>query len=162
MVLSPAGETQLVVQIDEKNLALLAVGQSALASADAYPNRRFAAELVYINPGVDAQSGSVQVKLRVPQPPAYLLQDMTVSVDIQVARRAQAVLVPAEAMHDDPANGAWVLRVNGGRAHRQAVQLGVRSGGVVEVLQGVQPGDRLVPAAEARVRDGSRVREAAR
>jgi HlyD family secretion protein len=162
MVLSPAGETQLVVQIDEKNLGLLALGQSAQASADAYPSRRFGAELVYINPGVDAQSGSVEVKLRVPSPPAYLLQDMTVSVDIEVARRQQAVLLPADAVHDDPAHGAWVLRVDEGRAHRQAVQLGVRSGGVVEVLQGVQPGDRLVPAGEARVRDGSRVREAAR
>lgn len=162
MVLSPAGETQLVVQIDEKNLGLLALGQSAQASADAYPSRRFGAELVYINPGVDAQSGSVEVKLRVPSPPAYLLQDMTVSVDIEVARRQQAVLLPADAVHDDPAHGAWVLRVDEGRAHRQAVQLGVRSGGVVEVLQGVQPGNRLVPAGEARVRDGSRVREAAR
>jgi HlyD family secretion protein len=162
MVLSPAGETQLVVQIDEKNLGLLALGQSAQASADAYPSRRFGAELVYINPGVDAQSGSVEVKLRVPSPPAYLLQDMTVSVDIEVARRQQAVLLPADAVHDDAAHGAWVLRVDEGRAHRQAVQLGVRSGGVVEVLQGVQPGDRLVPAGEARVRDGSRVREAAR
>ena len=37
MVLAPAGETQIVVQIDEKNLSQLAIGQKALASADAYP-----------------------------------------------------------------------------------------------------------------------------
>ena len=64
MVLSPAGETQLVVQIDEKHLNLLKLGQSAQVSADAYPDQRFTAELVYINPGVDAQRGSVEVKLR--------------------------------------------------------------------------------------------------
>ncbi len=51
MVLSPSGETQLVLQIDERNLAKLKLGQKALASADAYPAQRFAAELVYINPG---------------------------------------------------------------------------------------------------------------
>lgn len=50
MVLSPVGKTQLVVQIDEKNLKLLAAGQHALASADAYPDLQFMAELVYINP----------------------------------------------------------------------------------------------------------------
>jgi len=50
MVLSPAGPTQLVVQIDEKNLHLLTVGQPAQASADAYPEQRFAAEVTYINP----------------------------------------------------------------------------------------------------------------
>src|SRR4029079_10268914 len=63
MTLSPAGRAQLVVDIDEKNLRLLAIGQKALASADAYPQQRFAAELVYINPGVNAQTGAVEVKL---------------------------------------------------------------------------------------------------
>ncbi|HEY8048992.1 MAG TPA: efflux RND transporter periplasmic adaptor subunit, partial [Ramlibacter sp.] len=70
MVLSPEGAAQLVVQIDEKNLKLLQLGQDALASADAYADQRFAARVVYINPGVDAQRGSVEVKLAVPQPPA--------------------------------------------------------------------------------------------
>ena len=66
MVLAPAGETQIVVQVDEKNLAQLKLGQKALASADAYPHERFDAELFYINPGIDALRGSVEVKLRVP------------------------------------------------------------------------------------------------
>ena len=70
MVLAPAGETQVVVQIDEKNLAQLKPGQQALASADAFPKERFRAELVYINPGIDALRGAVEVKLRVPEPPA--------------------------------------------------------------------------------------------
>ena len=39
MALAPAGETQIVVQIDEKNLSQLALGQKALGSADAYPAR---------------------------------------------------------------------------------------------------------------------------
>jgi len=69
MVLSPEGETQVVVQIDEKHLNLLKVGQTASVSSDAYPDQRFTAELMYINPGVDAQRGSVEVKLRVPSHP---------------------------------------------------------------------------------------------
>ena len=100
MVLSPVGETQLVLQIDERNLARLKLGQQALASADAYPAERFAAELVYINPAVDPQRGTVEVKLRVPAPPAYLRQDMTVSVDIEVDRHADALALPANAVHD--------------------------------------------------------------
>ena len=100
MRLSPAGLTQLVVDIDEKNLHLLALGQRALASADAYAQQRFTAELSYINPGVNAQTGSVQVKLDVPNPPPKLQQDMTVSVDIEVARHAQALLLPGSVVHD--------------------------------------------------------------
>jgi len=146
MVLSPAGKTQLVVQIDEKNLQMLAPGQKAIASADAYPGQRMLAELVYINPGVDVQRGSVEVKLDVPQAPAYLRQDMTVSVDIQVAQRQQAVLVPIDALHDADLASAWVLKVEGRHARRQPVRLGLRASGFAEVLDGLRPGDLVLPA----------------
>ena len=145
MELSPAGDTQLVLQIDEKNLRLLHLGQSALASADAYAQLRFPAQLRYINPGVDAQRGSVEVKLAVPSPPEYLMQDMTVSVDIEVARVPQAVLVPADALHDLDGANPWVLQYAGGKLRRQAVTLGLRSGGWCQVLDGLAPGDRVVP-----------------
>lgn len=161
MVLSPAGETQLVVQIDEKNLGLLREGMAAIASADAYPSERFACELVYINPGVDAQRGAVEVKLRVPALPSYLRQDMTVSVDIEVARRQQAVLVPSEALHDADTAHPWVLKVVEGRLRHQPVRLGLRSSGVAEVLDGLQAGDRVTATAGAATMqwtDGVRVR----
>lgn len=159
MVLSPSGETQLVVQFDEKNLGLLALGQKALASADAFADQRFAAEVAYINPGVDVQRGSVQVKLRVPKPPAYLRQDMTVSVDVEVARRPHTLAVPADAVHDAQTGHPWVLKVADGHARRQAVRLGLRGTGHVEVLEGLQAGDQVLPAA-AEVREGARVRVA--
>ena len=158
MALAPSGETQIVVQIDEKNLGQLKLGQKALGSADAYPRERFSAELIYINPGIDALRGSVEVKLRVPTPPEYLRQDMTVSVDIEVARRADAVVVPADTVRE--ANGAkpWVLAVDGWHAQRRAVRLGLKGDGRIEVLEGVAPGDRLISAANAMVREGQRVR----
>jgi HlyD family secretion protein len=158
MALAPAGETQVVVQIDEKNLAQLRVGQKALGSADAYPLERFAAELVYINPGIDALRGAVEVKLRVPNPPGYLRQDMTVSVDIEVARSTGAVVVPADAVRDANSAHPWVLAVDGGRAMRRAVKLGLKGDGRVEVLEGVAPGDLLVSGAQQAVKAGQRVR----
>ncbi len=85
LVLAPAGDAQLVLQIDERNLGKIALGQKALASADAYPDKRFAATITYINPGVDISRASVEVKLTVADPPDYLRQDMTVSVDVEVA-----------------------------------------------------------------------------
>jgi HlyD family secretion protein len=159
MVLAPAGETQVVVQIDEKNLAQLKPGQSALVSADAYPKERFAAELFYINPGIDALRGSVEVKLRVPTPPPYLRQDMTVSVDIEVAQRKDALLVSADAVRDAAGAQPWVLRVTDGRATRQPVRLGLKGQGKVEIVEGLAAGDRLVPAA-AEILPGQRVRVA--
>jgi HlyD family secretion protein len=158
MALAPAGETQIVVQIDEKNLGLLAIGQRAVASADAYPSQRFAAELVYINPGVDPLRGAVEVKLRVPAPPAFLRQDMTVSVDIEVARRADTIVVPSDAVREATGAHPWVLAVRSFRAARLPVKLGLRGDGRVEVLEGVEPGDELIPASNTLVKPGQRVR----
>jgi HlyD family secretion protein len=157
MVLAPAGETQIVVQIDERNLGMVRLGQPALVSADAYPAQRFAAEVAYVNPGVDAQRGTVEVKLRVREPPDYLRQDMTVSVDIEVARSPGALALPAEAVHDATGAAPWVLRVEGGRAARRGVELGLRGTGWVEIRSGLGPGDRVVPAA-ASIRPGQRLR----
>ena len=160
MVLSPAGETQIVLQIDERNLGRLRLGQHALASADAYPAQRFAAQLVYINPGVDAQRGTVEVKLLVPQPPEYLRQDMTVSVDIEVERSAAALTLPADAVRDVAGATPWVLVVRNGKAHRQPVRLGLRGDAIVQVMEGVAEGERVVPATNARVKPDQAVRVA--
>lgn len=158
MVLSPAGGTQLVVQIDEKNLRLISVGQEAQASADAYPADRFAARLAYVNPGVDVQRGSIEVKLDVPRPPAYLRQDMTVSVEIRTASRGQALLVASDTVRDADRGRPWVLKVDGNRARRQPIQLGLQAGGVSEVLEGLQAGDLVVPVSTPQIADGSRLR----
>jgi HlyD family secretion protein len=162
MVLSPEGETQLVVQIDERNLSRLRLGQPALASADAYPNERFKAEVVYVNPGVNAQRGTVEVKLRVADPPAYLRQDMTVSVDIEVERHPGALAVRADAVHDLGGAKPWVLRVNGGRALRQNVTLGLRGEGWAEVRDGLKEGDLVVPADNTAIKPGRHVRTVVR
>ena len=146
------------MQIDEKNLRLLQPGQPALASADAFAQQRFPAELLSIDPAVDAQRGSIDVKLRVPAPPAYLRQDMTVSVDIEVARRPGATLVPVEAGHDARGPVPGVLKVEGGRVRRQAVRLGLVSSGWCEVLAGLREGDLVVPQASSTLADGARVR----
>jgi len=160
MTLSPAGALQLVVDIDEKNLQLLALGQRALASADAFAQQRFEAVLAYINPGVNAATGAVQVKLDVPQPPPGLRQDMTVSVDIAVAHRAQALLLPATAVHDADSAQPWVLQVEAGRARRVALHTGLRSGGWVQVVDGLHEGDLVLPATSA-LTDGARLRASA-
>ena len=157
MVLSPASETQLVVQIDEKNLGLLALGQKALASPDAYLDRKFPAELVYINPAVDPQRGSVEVKLRVTAPPDYLRQDMTVSVDIETARHPDALTLPAEVVQDLSSTKPWVMKIDAGRAHRLPVRIGARASRV-EILEGLSAGDRVISLNGVSIAEGDRVR----
>ena len=157
MTLSPEGAMQLVVQIDEKNLRLMALGQQALASADAYPQQPFKAQVVYINPSINAQTGAVEVKLDVLEPQQTLQQDMTVSVDLMVARKPQALALQAGHVHDIGGVSPWVWLLEAGHAVRHPVRLGLRAGPWVEVLDGLREGDAVIAWPTA-LRDGQRVR----
>jgi len=157
MKLSPFVDTELVVQIDERNLGLLRVRQKALASADAFPNDIFEAEVIYINPGVDLQRASVEVKLRLLNPPTYLRQDMTVSVDIETARHPGALVAPTESVRGLAGGHPWVMKVEGRHAKRQQVSVGLVSGGKAEILDGLNKGDRVI-SATVTVKEGARIR----
>jgi HlyD family secretion protein len=157
MTLSPEGATQLVVQIDEKNLRLIALGQQALASADAYPQQKFKAQVAYINPGINAQTGAVEVKLDVLEPVQTLRQDMTVSVDMEVARKPQALALQLSQVNDINGPAPWVWLLDAGHAVRRPVQLGLRGGAWVEVLDGLREGDAVIALPNA-LREGQRVR----
>jgi HlyD family secretion protein len=161
MTLSPEGATQLVVQIDEKNLRLIALGQQALASADAYPQQKFKAQVAYINPGINAQTGAVEVKLDVQEPVHTLRQDMTVSVDMAVARKPQALALQVGHVNDINGPAPWVWLRDAGHAVRRPVRLGLRGGAWVEVLAGLREGDAVIamPGGGANtLREGQRVR----
>jgi len=157
LVLSRPGRTEIIAPVDEKNLALLAVGQKAVVSADAYPGRTFTAGLATLVPAVVAASGTVTAKFAVPEPPDYLLPEMTVSVEIEVARKAGALALPLDAVRD-LASAPWVLAVRDGRARRVPVGIGVRGATRVEILSGLAAGDQVIPAAEGRVVAGDKVR----
>ncbi|HEY3359664.1 MAG TPA: efflux RND transporter periplasmic adaptor subunit [Polyangia bacterium] len=158
VVLAKDGDTQLVVEPDEKNLAALAVGQRARAVADAFPDRPFDAVVLSLAPAVDPLRGTVAVKLRVPQPPPFLRPDMTVSVDVEVGRREGVLVVPAEALRDTSSDRPWVVRIRDGRTERRPVTLGGRGEGSIEITAGLAAGDLIASPAASLVASGGRVR----
>lgn len=151
-----SGDTELLVPVDEKNLATLQVGQGAQVVADAYPARPFDATVVFIAPAIDPQRGTVDVRLQADPVPEFLLEDMTVSVNILTARRDQALVVPNDALRSLVGDTAFVWRVSNGRVERADVVLGLRGLALSEVTSGLEVGDWVLPggpyAAGQRVR----------
>ena len=157
LVVARDGDTRLTVQPDEKNLALLRVGQPATASADAFPDRAFPAVVDWIAPAVDPARGTVEVKLRVPSPPPFLLPDMTVSVNVETGREDGALVVPSDAVRD--AGGEpYVLVLRDGRVARQPVKLGMRGVGFVQVVSGLAAGEPVVAPGAPPIQPGARAR----
>ena len=154
LTINSSSETRLTAQIDEKNLPYLKVGQPALASSEAFPDKNFKAVLYYISPGVDTTRGSVEARFRVPEPPDYLRADMTVSIDIGVGRKDRAFTVPSEAVRES-GNLQTVQVVRDSIARSLKVNIGIRTGSRVEITSGIAESDTVVltPGIE----DGTRV-----
>jgi HlyD family secretion protein len=156
--LALTGPLQLEAQVDERYLEQLRPGQAASVVADAFPEQRFAARVQSIAPLVDAQRGAIEVKLALQQqPPAFLREDMTLSVEVETARRERALAVPVAALRGDvAADSATVLVARDGRVEERSVRLGLRTLDAAEVREGLAEGDTVLlgPAPKP----GSRVR----
>ncbi|MBK7675523.1 MAG: efflux RND transporter periplasmic adaptor subunit [Candidatus Accumulibacter sp.] len=158
--LALAGPLQLVAQVDERYLEQLQVGQTASVLADAFPGQRFSARVLSISPLVDAQRGAIEVKFSLPEaPPAFLREDMTLSVEVETARRQAALVVPVDALRGDQAAAdAVVLVARDGRVEERPVRLGLRTLEAAEVLAGLSAGETILRGST--LRPGSRVRAA--
>jgi HlyD family secretion protein len=156
MTLALDGATRLVAPIDEKNLAVLKPGQAARVSADAFPATRFDAVLDTLSPGIDVQRGTVEAKFRVAAPPPFLRSDMTVSIDIAVADKESALVVPVAALREVSSPEPSVLVLRDGVAARAGVKTGARTSSQVEILAGLSAGELVI--TESTVAPGDRVR----
>lgn len=155
-VFAPQGPTQLVGQADEKFLSQLATGQPAKVLADAFPQHPFDARVARIAPGIDAQRGTVEVKFDVPEPPPFLREDMTLSVQVATGRRERALTLPAAAVIG-PGLDARVRRVEDGRVVERPVRTGLRTLERVEIVDGLGPGDAVL-ADPLAIAPGARAR----
>lgn len=148
---------ELLVPFDERHLGNLNVGQPALCVTDAQPDRPFEAVVSFIAPTVDPARGTVDVRLLMPDEPADLRQDMTVSVSVETARRSEALAIPNDALIDARGAAATVYRVREGRVEEVTVGLGLRGLAQTEITTGLDDGDRVL-ADHAAVTPGQRVR----
>jgi HlyD family secretion protein len=154
------GPTLLRAQVDERFLEQLRPGQKAMVVADAFADQRFAAHVLSIAPAVDAQRGAVEVKLALEQqPPGFLREDMTLSVEVETARHANVLALPLAALRGSgPGDAAWVLVAIDGRAQERRVRPGLRTLQAVEIVEGLGEGDAVLIGSAVKAGDHVRTR----
>ena len=152
------GATEIRVPFDERNLPLLALQQKAAVITDAYPDQPFPAHINFIAPSIDAQRGTVDVRLTVDPVPDFLRQDMTVSVNVETNKREQTLVIPNDALSSISGNKAMVILVRDRKIQRHPITLGLRGLVMSEVVTGLKEGDHVLTDAESVLKDGTRVR----
>jgi HlyD family secretion protein len=158
LTLALASPVELVGQVDERYVGQLQEGQAATVRADAYAQSPFPAQVRQIAPVVDAQRGAVEVKLALPQAaPAFVREDMTLSIEVVTGRRERALVLPLDAINADAGDGGARVRVlREGRVELRAIKLGLGTLEATEVTAGLAAGDvvllgsKLAAGARAR------------
>lgn len=158
LTIALAGDTEIRVPLDERNLPQLALQQPASVIADAYPDQPFPARINFIAPSIDPQRGTVEVRLAVNPVPEFLRQDMTVSVNIETAKRERALVIPNDALTDVQGTQATVLLVRQGKIQHQRITLGLRGLAMSEVIAGLKSGDEVLATPTTSLAEGTRVR----
>jgi membrane fusion protein (multidrug efflux system) len=151
-------------RLPERFQAKLRLGQLASVQTDAVPGRRWEARVQAIDPLVDANGRSVGVRGCIDNRQLDLRPGMFARVNAVFGERAQALVVPEEALVPQ-GNRQLVIKLVDGPdqdsklAQRVEVKVGLRRPGRVEIVEGLQPGDTVVVAGQQRIqRDGTPVR----
>ena len=149
----------LTVTVPSTRSAAVGVGQPLEFSTDALPGRSFRGTVKFINPTVSESDRSVAVVAEVANPDGVLRGGMFVKGEIQTGRRAGVLQMPRAALLSwDLERGVGeVFVVNGSVAERRSVRTGQTSGDLVEILEGVAGGDRVVTRGGFNLREGDRV-----
>jgi HlyD family secretion protein len=83
---------------------------------------------------------------------------MTVSVNIETAKRDRALAIPNDALTNVQGNQASVLLVRNGKIQHQPITLGLRGLAISEVIAGLKAGDHILANPVSSLTDGTRVR----
>jgi multidrug efflux pump subunit AcrA (membrane-fusion protein) len=144
------------LNIPEKYLADIRLGQTADISVDAYPNDVFAGEITKVSPVVDPALRAAPVEITVPNPDAKLRSGMFARVRI-VMREFQGVPVIRKEALLGTAPDYYVYVIDGTHVRKRTVKTGLRQGGSIVVHAGLRPGDKVVVLGQQQLYDGAAV-----
>lgn len=153
LTLQTTDPQRAVIEVPERYATDLKVGQNVEFTVAAQPNKVFTARVDFIDAVVQDQSRTIVVKGRAPNANGVLKPGMFIEARLATQTRTNAVVVPEDAIQPlRTANVVWAIV--DGKATRRTVQLGTRSAGVVEVLDGLKAGEQVVVGGLERMGEG--------
>ncbi|MEO6064816.1 MAG: efflux RND transporter periplasmic adaptor subunit, partial [Lysobacterales bacterium] len=125
------------------------VGQSLEIGFDAFRERRFAGEVVAIDPVINPTSRSARVRARIANPDGVLRPGLSARLALNVGESRNALLMPEQALLQQ-GDVRFVYTVKGGKAKKVIVQTGRRVPGEIEIVSGLADGDQVITAGQAK------------
>jgi membrane fusion protein, copper/silver efflux system len=141
----------------ESDLARIRLGMPATLSLQAFPNRTFTGKVIFIDPILDPKTRTAKVRIEFPNPKGELRPEMFGEVTLHMPER-QGLTIPADAVIDSGTRKVVFVAIGEGKLQPREVQVGPVTGDTVEVLSGLQAGERVVTRANFLIDSESQLR----
>src|SRR5882762_7145718 len=136
-----------IVDVAERDLGSVAVGQRATVRARSFPGREFSGKINVIYPQINKETRTARVRVELPNPDLLLIHDMYVDAEIETGSAETVLAIPESAVLDSGSRQAVLVDRGEGRFEPREVKLGHRGEGYVEVREGLAEDDPVVTSA---------------
>jgi RND family efflux transporter MFP subunit len=166
VTIADLGSLQVEADVSETNLGLVRVGQPCEIQLDALPDSRFRGIVHAIVPTADRSKATVMVKVRFVEKDRRILPEMRAKVIFlsraikKEEQKLRTAVHPSAVLNHDGKN--YVFLIQGDHVVEKAIRRGERLNDLVEILEGVKAGDRVVARSPKKLKNGSRIKVAER
>jgi Cu(I)/Ag(I) efflux system membrane fusion protein len=151
----------LDVQVFERHLPFVRLGQEVTAAVQSLLGREFQGEIIFIHPHVEEMTRTTLARIALPNDDLLLRPGMYATAKIEAELTPRALLVPREAVIDTGTRQVAFVPLEHGRFEPRTLKLGAAGdGGLVQVLEGLAPGERVVTSGQFLLDAESRLQEA--
>lgn len=157
LVLQDINPVKVQIEVPEREVARVKVGNPVRLAVDTYPDRGFSGTVARIVHALDPRTRTMGLEVEIPNTGQVLKPGMYARVQLVLDVRRGALLIPLEALTGAETKPA-VLLVRDGKVATQIVELGAGDGPVVEVVKGLQPDDQVIVQGKELVREGQAVK----
>ena len=148
---------KVVANILEKDIPLVAIGMKATVKVEAYPEKIFEGKVTRMNKALDAATRTLQLEIYISNSQRILKPGMFARVEMVLSEKPKAIVIPKIAVIEE-GGSKYIFVVQNNQAIRKTVITGYEQDQFIEILQGVEEGERVIIKGQASVRDRSPVR----
>lgn len=153
VTLTDTQQLHIEYNVSEKYLPLIKLGQKVLIKTATYPGKTFEGTLAYISPTINPDNRSIALYAEISNHAGLLAAGMFVNVIASLGGEEKTLMIPAKSLVP-VLDGEQVYKIVEGKAYATNVLIGKRNGENIQVLQGLEEGDRVITDGQLKVKNG--------
>ena len=156
MSLHDINTVRVLIEVVERDIPLVKIGQKAELRAEAYPDQVFEGTVTRIVQTLNRATRTMTVEIDLPNKDRRLKGGMFARVEVTVGTHHQALQIPIDAV-SRLEDTQYIYVVREGKAQRVDVEIGARDNNLVEILKGLSRDEQVVVSGKDLVQDGTPV-----